>query len=377
MKLNKPRVLFPFWGDTYGGSHIASLKLVEKLIENDQYEVIVGVHQKGVLTEVLNEKGISWMHLPKTFFPKSMIGRLLLMPFLSLLLTGFLKQKKINLVHTNDNKIHLLWGYACRYIGCHHLWHQRTKLSSRLSMMNINKSSKVVTISNFCKDSIVNKTLSASEDIELVYDPVIEECPKYHRQKKEKDLQHGIVKLLFVANLMPQKNFTAVIIALKDMREDYGIEASLTVAGEKREPYYSHCKDLAITLGVSDNIKYLGLVAEDDMNHLYQTHDLLIAPAIDEGLGMTLIEAAKNNCLVLASYSGGHKELIEDGVTGLFFEPSLKKDLSNKIYNIITSGMDFSKLPERAIEDYKNRFSIRAHTDKISGIYEKIIYKIG
>ena len=44
MSVNK-RVLFPFVGDTYGGSHISALTLVEMLNNVSGIDAVVGLHE--------------------------------------------------------------------------------------------------------------------------------------------------------------------------------------------------------------------------------------------------------------------------------------------------------------------------------------------
>ena len=62
-----------------------------------------------------------------------------------------------------------------------------------------------------------------------------------------------------------------------------------------------------------------GFMKNKDLVSLFNVVDLVVVPSISEGLGNVIIEALMQQCLILASDTGGIPEIIEDGENGLLF----------------------------------------------------------
>jgi glycosyltransferase involved in cell wall biosynthesis len=68
------------------------------------------------------------------------------------------------------------------------------------------------------------------------------------------------------------------------------------------------------------NIEFLGGVDDQQLMELYQNARALIYPAVDEDFGMVPVEAMAFGTPVIAHRSGGPKETIREGQTGVFFD---------------------------------------------------------
>jgi len=68
---------------------------------------------------------------------------------------------------------------------------------------------------------------------------------------------------------------------------------------------------LAERLGIGERVRFVGW--QESAPNAMNTIDLFLMPSTDEGLGLTLIEAAGCSCLVVASNGGGMMEVM-DGV---------------------------------------------------------------
>lgn len=64
-------------------------------------------------------------------------------------------------------------------------------------------------------------------------------------------------------------------------------------------------------------VRFLGAKAIEEMPAVYPAYDLFVWPAIDEALGMALLEAQAAGLPVVAGASPGVATLVTDGVTGL------------------------------------------------------------
>jgi glycosyltransferase involved in cell wall biosynthesis len=57
------------------------------------------------------------------------------------------------------------------------------------------------------------------------------------------------------------------------------------------------------------------------MRRQYEEHEIILIPSLSEGSSLSLLEAMAHGLTIVASTGGGNPDLIEDGVTGLLFDP--------------------------------------------------------
>jgi len=118
-----------------------------------------------------------------------------------------------------------------------------------------------------------------------------------------------------------------------------GINASklacLMIGGvyEKRErdaAYLDRIKALAETLGVSDQIFWLG--KQTAMASLFAASDVLLNCSIEpEPFGITIIEAMAMKRIVLVPDVGGPAEIVTDGVNGFLFKSNDASSLADRL----------------------------------------------
>jgi glycosyltransferase involved in cell wall biosynthesis len=109
--------------------------------------------------------------------------------------------------------------------------------------------------------------------------------------------------VLFVSTIEPRKNVVTLLHAVRHMR-DAGCDVQLALVGAdgwRSDDVYETARDLRL----GDRARFLGYVPPDDLAALYRAADVLAHPAIDEGFGMTPLEAmAAGTPAVVADVSG-------------------------------------------------------------------------
>jgi glycosyltransferase involved in cell wall biosynthesis len=116
--------------------------------------------------------------------------------------------------------------------------------------------------------------------------------------------------VLFVGRLDRQKGFD---VFLDVMARLDGVAEGLAVGD-----YLVGEADARVR--VPDNVTLLGWRGRTEVQSLYAHADLLIMPSRWEGLPLVALEAMRANLPILATRAGGLAEVIEDGVTGHFFD---------------------------------------------------------
>jgi glycosyltransferase involved in cell wall biosynthesis len=368
-------VLYPFVGNSVGGSHLSTLALIDGLMPYGVKPVIL-LHERGVLADYLNQRGIQYV-IEKKIVPVR--SRFLLLEVASMLLCSLrvarlLRLKAIDLVHTNDTKMHRTWAFGAILAGCKTIWHQRSADNSRRLAFFSFFSTAIVTISEHCRSSLPQKMSSRAI---VIYDYMLPVETKYHkadmkrRLLDEMKLSPDRLVVGFVANLNVQKkpqNFLKIAKRLETI-SDLPFAFPMIGGGSRKQ---------AIQLNNQINQKELGKVCQllgskHPISDWMIGFDLLIVPATNEGLGRTLIEAASLHVPVLASDDGGHREIILDGENGRLICPSNIVEFAEAALEILTNKQFAQKLVDKAHNDIVRKFSSENNLSKILALYKKLI----
>ncbi len=97
--------------------------------------------------------------------------------------------------------------------------------------------------------------------------------------------------------------------------------------GDMRQAY----EDLAIQLGISKHITFIGRVANKEISQYLHQSDFLVLPSDNESFGIVLIEAFACGKPVVASNLPALQSVVEDGKDGLLFEKGNLGELVEKI----------------------------------------------
>ena len=125
----------------------------------------------------------------------------------------------------------------------------------------------------------------------------------------------------FLGSFYAYEGLDLAIDALPRLRRDLPGLVLLLVGGG---PQADNLKAQAARLGVDDSVRFVGRVPHDQVQRYYDLVDVLVYPRhrmrlTDLVTPLKPLEAMAQRRLLIASDVGGHRELIEDGVTGRLF----------------------------------------------------------
>ena len=373
--LKKNKVCFPFVGDSIGGSHLSSIILIQEL-ENTHFIPLVVLHKLGPLATYLDERNIDYIVLGND----NIVGNL---PLISQVLkiiscaftyAGFLKHNNISIVHTNDLRMHMTWLIATRMAGIKMLWHQRTANDSRRNGIYTSFACKVVTISNFCKSVLPGKMGTRAI---TVYNPFVSYRPDNKTTTspfllKEIGLSNNNVKIIgFVGSLVKQKRPEIFIEIANALNQLHNQTLVFVMIGRKEPNIMEQLSKLIIKLGLEKNVFILG--SRFPIEKWACNFDLLISPGVNEGFGRTLVEAMLLGVPVLASDSGGHKEIIRNSENGFLAEVDNIEDFSNKADYILKNPNELKQITSFAQNEALERFGVNHHVKAIINIYNIMV----
>ena len=365
------RVLYPFVGDTIGGSHLSALALMGAL-NPDKFQPLIVVHEPGCLTHYLQERGICYRPAPRV--PVVGSGRLhrrvIGAARCASKLAPFLINNGIDVVHTNDGRMHLSWGLAARCAGSRFLWHQRTLKPMGREELFAGLANAIVTVSDHCRESFRGR---ARRRAQTVLNPVAPAGPMPDRTASrarllaELDAPETARLVAFVGNLREQKRPLVFIDAAASLKESFGTDLRCLLFGEEREPAAAQVRARIAERGLEQTC--ILMQSRFPIEPFLAGCDLLLAPAVNEGFGRTLVEAMLVGTAVVASRSGGHSAIINDGETGVLVPPDDPKALAEAALRLLHDPQRTAAIVNRARVYAAETYSVERHADIIQQVY--------
>lgn len=98
----------------------------------------------------------------------------------------------------------------------------------------------------------------------------------------------------------------------------------------------------------------------------------VVVPSLwEEPLGLTAIEAIVRGLPVIASDSGGLRETVRDGRTGLLFPPGDERALADRLAAVASGAALADRLPDDDVEQLRARHDPDAHVTRLREVYEE------
>lgn len=124
------------------------------------------------------------------------------------------------------------------------------------------------------------------------------------------------------------------------------------------------------------NLDLIGHIDSSALHNFYDNCRIIVLPSICyEGFPSVLIEAMLHEKPIICSRIGGLSEIVDDGITGLLFEPGNSEDLANKIKYLWGRPDLCSKMGRSGREKALREYSKDKYYNRLMNAYEKA-YKL-
>jgi glycosyltransferase involved in cell wall biosynthesis len=154
---------------------------------------------------------------------------------------------------------------------------------------------------------------------------------------------------------------------MKDLRSVMP-DAKLLIIGEG--PSGDELRDLSKKLNLGDSVKFVK--ATLDIRRFLAVMDIFVFPSMQEGLGLSLIEAMASGKACIATSIGGISSVIEDGKNGLLVHPGDSHSLTKAMRRLLLDKGLFSRLGNAARDSVKNKFSLDRMVEDTIKFYESV-----
>jgi glycosyltransferase involved in cell wall biosynthesis len=125
------------------------------------------------------------------------------------------------------------------------------------------------------------------------------------------------------------------------------------------------------------NCEFLGQLDTEDIVQFYHNARMVVfATLCYEGFPTVLLEAMSHGLPVICSRIGGLPEIVDDGITGLLYEPGNADELADRIRALWQNPALCQKLGEAGLRKVREDYAAERLLDQMIKIYEKVIKKV-
>lgn len=167
-----------------------------------------------------------------------------------------------------------------------------------------------------------------------------------------------------------RKNQHRLIEALDDLAATNTFTLVFAGAASEATPYgakfFRLCSDRAWC-------EYTGTLSANEIQKLFSATRALILSSLEDNCPMVILEAMAAGVPVAASRIGGIPDLIEDGVTGLMFDPASEASIQSAVGRLLDDPASAEVMAERARTRAKLRFSSLNVAQRHLEIYRELL----
>ncbi len=199
-------------------------------------------------------------------------------------------------------------------------------------------------------------------------EPAFQPLPKEQTEsfRKKYGLAPETICLLNVGANHPRKNISIILKVIDTLKQEgrsfYFWKVGVDFTDEQ--------KAFIQTQGLENYVSYLGKPDKSTLIQIYNAADILIAPSLHEGFGITLLEAMACGIPVITSNVSAMPEVVGDA--GILVEPNDYQAIADSVCRLQSDPIYYQELVKRGLARAK-LFTWEKTGEKIAQIYEKLV----
>lgn len=184
---------------------------------------------------------------------------------------------------------------------------------------------------------------------------------------KEFDLADEAIVLGVVAQLIERKGHRFLFEVLPRVLTDHpNVRVIIFGQGPGREPL----EQRVLENGLSDSVQFAGF--REDMPDWLAHLNILVHPALMEGLGISLLQASAAGVPIVASRAGGMPEAVKEGETGLLITPGNTAELETALRSLLDDVQRAQGMGEAGKRYIEEEFSVARMVEGNLAVYRGI-----
>jgi len=175
-----------------------------------------------------------------------------------------------------------------------------------------------------------------------------------------------------VGRIIPQKGQKILLKAIPGVIERFPEVFFLTIGDPffKEEAYRDELLEIVRKDGLEEKVGFCGF--RDDIGSVMRHFDALVFPSLaPEAFGLSVLEAMHLGKPVIASDTGGVREMIEHRVNGLLVEPNHPEQITEAILSLFMNPDLSARIGKKAKETAEQKFSLKNYVSSMERAMEK------
>ena len=174
--------------------------------------------------------------------------------------------------------------------------------------------------------------------------------------------------ILYFGRLGEEKGTALLIKAFLKATSKEARDWKLRIAGDGPEK-----ENLEKMASGAESIEFLGRLDGNSLRKEISSARFVAVPSLwPENFPYSVLESFALRKPVLAANIGGLTEMIDNGKTGLFFEPGDENNLAEKILWAVNHSDKIKLMGENAQKEVLKKYNSEGHYEKLIKIYERI-----
>ncbi|HAS00156.1 MAG: Glycosyl transferase group 1 [Candidatus Moranbacteria bacterium GW2011_GWC2_37_73] len=187
--------------------------------------------------------------------------------------------------------------------------------------------------------------------------------------RKKLEIASDETVLFFIGRITAEKNLTFLMNAVaKVLLKNKKVKFLVCGGGD----YISVMQKIALENGVSDQVIFTGLIANNDRKNYFAAADIFVHASKSETQGMILTEAMYMGVPIVAVSATGVKDLITNQINGLLVKEN-EVDFANAVERLINDNDIRRKFSENAKKIAKENYTASICAKKMLEVYQKTI----
>lgn len=223
---------------------------------------------------------------------------------------------------------------------------------------------KIIAVSNYTRQTIIDKYLIAPEKITTIYNAVEPEL-KTDNQKHQKGIHEKIVTFLGRITLQkgPEYFIEAAYLLSRKMKN---VRFVMAGSGDKMNEMIARVAQLKL----ADKFHFTGFLGGEDVNLMLRNTDVFVMPSVSEPFGIVPLEAMQMNVPVIISNQSGVSEILRNAIKVDFWDTYAMADA---IYGLLNYP-SLSGFLKRSGKQEVNKLSWRHSARQVNDVYKSILY---
>jgi glycosyltransferase involved in cell wall biosynthesis len=237
-----------------------------------------------------------------------------------------------------------------------------------MAELTIGMANSIITISSYVRDSLPERLKKRAS---VILNPFDFQVPTRvaGRSAVEPLIGEGRSVIGFVGTLQRQKRPDVFLRAAAKIHARRPNTKFLVIGRDGGlEP---EMRRLSAELGLANAVVFTGFRADAEL--LLAGCDMLLAPAVDEGYGRTLVEAMMCRVPVISSRSGGHIEVLGSGERGLLVPADDPEAFAAAAHSVLGQPAAGQVFADAGYEWARVTFSPERHAEAVAAEYRRVL----